>query len=336
MRGINKMIFKYGAAIILSTSFIGCGMLPKEEEVAAPALIQPPKVTYKTVTASRGTMIRKVQVRGKLVAVNQQTYSFESRSGYIKSLNFKAGDMVKRGDLLATLDSDRLESEVAVAKLKMKIAELNFSEMSSNAAASELQKQKAELDLEIQRIQLKDLEKELAKTKIYAVSSGRVVYAGELNPGEYIAAYREIYKIADPSDMYIEFVGQQSNEFRVGMKVSVQYNNKTYIGEVVVSPEIVYNSSPKVGSTPYIKVKFEQLPQDAKLGEFAEISVELERKDNIVKIPRSTLRKYDNAVFVQVLENNAKVERLVEVGMESLTEVEIVKGINEGELIIED
>ena len=43
---------------------------------------------------------------------------------------------------------------------------------------------------------------------------------------------------------------------------------------------------------------------------------------------------YQNSFFVHVLDNNVRMERQVEIGMETPTNVEIIKGLDEGELLI--
>ena len=63
-------------------------------------------------------------------------------------------------------------------------------------------------------------------------------------------------------------------------------------------------------------------------------NVVIDKKENVILVPKECVQTYENQTFVRVLENDMKIERFVEKGISNDTEVEIISGIKEGEEII--
>jgi macrolide-specific efflux system membrane fusion protein len=110
------------------------------------------------------------------------------------------------------------------------------------------------------------------------------------------------------------------------------------VGKVVQTP----SSSPdtlnkdlaeKYSKTLYIEVA--QLPKDAKIGSMVDVRIITQQRDNVIKIPRSGLRSYLGRNFVRILEEGKRLREIdVEPGLVGSTEVEIVKGLEEGQVIV--
>lgn len=75
-------------------------------------------VTFDFSIASIGNITERVGVTGKIYPIEKADLSFE-KSGKVVSINVKVGDKVKKGDILASLDSssDRASLNSALAKL---------------------------------------------------------------------------------------------------------------------------------------------------------------------------------------------------------------------------
>ena len=340
-KSLKKLIYVSSALLIITTTLPACALFPKEEAVSAPVLIEPPNITYKTVEAKKGSILKKLDVTGKLVSVKQHEYSFDLRGGYLKAFNFKAGDMINKGDVLAELDSDNLSAQLKLSEIRVKKAELACSQINANPAASEIDKQRAALDLEAEKIQCENLKKELAKMRLISRSSGVVVYAVDARIGSMVSPGAALYMIADPNDLQVEYVGQKAAEFRVGMKVNVSYGSEVIPGEVVISPEVApKDAAPKNDKAPskseIVRIKLDKLPPKAKLNDNVQVVVELEKKDNVIVVPSNLVRRAEKFSYVQILENNSKIERFVELGIDAGGTLEILNGVNEGELLIEN
>lgn len=320
-------------AVVASAVFLaGCGLFPKEEKVLAPPLITPPEVVYDTVAVTRGSIENRVTVLATFTPVDQQVLSFRSRSGRLKSLHVKLGDDVKAGALVAELDTGSLENRIARLKILLRKAEL-ASERAVALNRDRFERESAALDVELARLELADAQNELEQSRLYAPAAGTVVYVAQVREGDVVSAYQTLVQTADPRKLQLIYKGDKASEFRVGMRVTVVAHGKEYRGEVVMAP----------GTTPYdapedlksaIMVALERMPADVGRGDTASVSIVLARRDNVIVIPQDLVHRYLGRTYVQVMKNGVKSERTVELGLQTVTEVEVVKGLSVGEQIV--
>jgi HlyD family secretion protein len=74
-----------------------------------------------------------VMAEAKIVPIQNIDLSF-SASGVVKQINYKEGDSVKSGDVIATLDGkERMEAAVTAAQLGLLTAQKNLKELNDNA-----------------------------------------------------------------------------------------------------------------------------------------------------------------------------------------------------------
>ena len=97
-------------------------------------------VDYQTRTVSRGNLIMKVSATGNLEPTNQVDVGSEL-SGIIKTVEVDYNDAVKVGQILARLDTDKLEAQVLQSK-----AALESSQAQVMQVQATLKEKKAELD----------------------------------------------------------------------------------------------------------------------------------------------------------------------------------------------
>jgi membrane fusion protein, macrolide-specific efflux system len=341
MKGIKKTLGTVIIISILSTTLAGCSLLPSERTVIAPELLDPPKISYKTIKAVKKTIVSTTEVTGFIVPSNERAYCFQGRSGFLKNINFTAGDTVEKGDVLAELDTGQIYSQIRVAEISVKTAEINYNDVKSNPNSTNSDRMKAELNLEKEKILLESLKNEFEKHKLIAEASGVITFCSKVQVGSSISSGFVIFKIASPEDMVVEFEGPSAEKFKVGMKANLRTNKGvTITGTVVIDPTTVPpDQLPKdqLGKTKLLmRVKSDQIPQDAKFGDIVVINAELARKDNAIVIPMAAVRQTDDwtKYFVQILEDNVKYEKYVEVGIPAGDEIEILQGVNEGDVVV--
>ncbi len=128
-------------------SLAGCSLAPKEEEVLAPILKEPPKVVFNTIEVKTSTFEIKKEVTGTMVSTYQKDLSFQNSSGRLKSLNVTVGDKVKKGELLAELLTADLGTQIKEQELLLKQAQLALETLKLNG----------QKDLDILELQLDSL-----------------------------------------------------------------------------------------------------------------------------------------------------------------------------------
>ncbi|KNY25627.1 efflux transporter, RND family, MFP subunit [Pseudobacteroides cellulosolvens ATCC 35603 = DSM 2933] len=255
----------------------------------------------------------------------------------MKKVYVKSGDIVKKGDLLAEIDPGEIENQIKLQEINLKKAQIVYNEKlksEGNAVQNNKNgKQMAALDLEAERLKLNGLRSDYEKTKLYAPIDGTVDYVLSLNEGQFIDAYKTLIRIADTTNLQLQYSEDKIFSFQSGMKVEVTIGIKTYDGEVVRTPSDLPADADE-DSKKSIRISVKNMPQDVKIGEKALITLRLDKKENAIVLPKNLIHNLGSRNFVQVLANGIREECDVELGLETDTEVEIVKGLAEGDKII--
>ncbi len=111
-------------------------------QVAAAAATQK---SIQKVAVTRGTIAATVNTTGSIVPVTQVKVTFRT-SGNLKEVNFKVGDVVKAGDVLARLDSTDLELSLATVLTNLDTAQIKYQQAANGPKADDILIAKANLD----------------------------------------------------------------------------------------------------------------------------------------------------------------------------------------------
>ena len=224
------------------------------------------------------------------------------------------------------------EKEMQLETLEVNIENLQAS---INSKKQDLDIRQQELDYKQAEINLQTSKEKLAASKIYAPADGTIVFRTDTLPGQYISLEDIIYQIAKTNDYYVEYVGDLASEFKVDEKVTLEYNSLDYSGVVVMNPQSV----PKEDANLYSKTarfKFDNIAelQNPTAGKLVPIKKLLaESKDTII-VPTDVVKFVNGNPYVNVLENDIRVQKNVVIGLANNAYTEIKEGIVEGEIII--
>ncbi|MGH4123399.1 MAG: efflux RND transporter periplasmic adaptor subunit [Clostridium sp.] len=319
---------------VLSSTFTGCRLFPKEENVQKPVLVAPPKMNYTTVDVKKGSISNELKVTAVIISSSKHKLYFEKKGGVLKKLLVKPGDTVKKGQLLAVLDSDNLECEIKEQQLKLKKAKITLTQLTEEKK-QKYEIAKATLDVQIEELTLENYKKELEKSKLLSPVSGIVDFCINDGVGALLSAYETIYSVSDPNSYVAEFEGENVSDYKIGMKGKILCNNNSYVGEVI-TVEHTLRKEDKSHKYPYVKVKFLEKANDISLGANVDFYTIQQKKDNILVLPRKVVYILGDQSCVQVLANGEKVEKFIEIGIGNKEQVQVVSGIKEGEKVIRD
>ena len=322
------------AAALLAAALTGAGcfLLPQEEEILAPPLVEPPPITYRTVTVERDTIERRVVVGGAIVYPTQIALQFGERSGRLEEVRVRLGDRVEVGQVLATLDTDTLRIDVERQRIKLRRAELGLQRVAA-LGADRLQQEISRLDVELERLALEQLETELAKSTLRSPIDGEVVFVTRVFPGEPIGARQTVVQVADPRELLFAYQGQRDDEFSLGRAVTVNLRGDTYPGAVVMTPRNVPLDAPEE-MRDVVLIRVDAPPEALTRGQTGTASMVADRRQDVIVLPADAVQTYVNRKFVFVLEDELRTERTVEVGLSTPTQVEIVDGLRVGEQVV--
>jgi multidrug efflux pump subunit AcrA (membrane-fusion protein) len=229
---------------------------------------------------------------------------------------------------LAALESARQRQLLEIEKAEIAVLRLEAEQAGGYAA------RQAQLDLEAETLKLEDLRRELEEAKLRAELDGEVVYINtRVEEGDAVSAYQTLITIANPRDLRLQYSGFNAGEFLMGMEVEVTYEDEPYVGEVVMTPATVPFDAPEALKDK-VHIRVDRLPDTAELGDYASLSLTLARKEDVIVLPRRLVRSYLGRRYVQIIDDGVVSERDVQVGLETPTEVEIVRGLDVGQQVV--
>ena len=191
----------------------------------------------------------------------------------------------------------------------------------------------ANLDLRFVQLQLDQLLKQRESSRLRAPITGEVVYIINLFEGDYVDTYRTITVIADRSKLLLSYNGSNMSEFKLGMDVNVEIKKVSFSGRVNMTPaEFPYDALES--QKQQILITVDGLPEGVEKGDAGSISLILERKEDVIIIPRSQVQHYMGRKFVYVLEDGVRVERNIDTGIQNATQVEVAKGLEDTDLLV--
>jgi multidrug efflux pump subunit AcrA (membrane-fusion protein) len=331
----GRRIQRSAAFLIASCCLLatGCGLLPAEEEVLAPPLVEPQKIEYRTHAVARGSLIAQLRMTGILVPSDTRALSFEDQGGRLAIMHIQMGQEVKAGDLIAELESGSLDDQIALQELEVEKIVLDLANMRATGAGTYAIK-RTEIDLKQQRIRLAALESAKEATVIRAPIDGQITYTISTPRGEYINAYQIVARVSETSKMLLVTNDIDAGELPIGAGVQLEYKTSVLAGEVVANPSTLFNDPDERLRTAAVIEFVAGFPEDAKLGDTLRITYIQDQRLDVIVLPRSLVNLMSGRKYVNVLLDGVRVEKDVEIGLMTDTEAEILTGLDEGDLVI--
>ncbi|MCP1132729.1 efflux RND transporter periplasmic adaptor subunit [Paenibacillus polysaccharolyticus] len=351
-RGKRTALIVLGA--ILAATMSGCSLLPSESEEEVLPPITPPTISKKPEYEVRTeTLEKKVSGSGKMMSQREEKVYFTLDGMHIKELNVKTGDKVKKGQVLAVLDVTSVEKEIRGKRLQIRKSEVQMKEtLRKKDEMDPVEFEEATIAFEELRQELADLEEKLGQSTLTAPFGGTVI-AVQVEKGASVKAYDPIATIADTSNLVVAatFAKEDLEKFTSGMKAEVDINGAGKVaGKIKAMPTAEASSNNngngsgqgQGGSPPaketldqYVLVTLAKMPKNVERGTPLTVSIVTQRTENAIVIPVSALRSIGSRTYVQVIENDgSKREVDVEVGQQTSTDVEILKGLTVGQKVV--
>lgn len=327
-----------GCAVLLLAA--GCTLQPAEEAVLKPPLVKPVKENFELYEVKRGTVVKQLNVTATVTPSSSETLFFKESGGRIQSINVKLGDTIKPGDVVAQLDAGDLDSRIRLQELNLEKTKIALDQVKETQRGDETAIRLKMIDVEAARIQLDLLKQQLEKTKLVSNLNGIVTYMDTMKQGDPVTAFKSIITVADPNKVQLLYEASNPSDLNgvaVGMDVKVKLQSGEVAGKVLQTPASAPISTIKEQMEKNAKTVIfgiDNLQQQAKLGATVSVVIETDKAENVIVIPRGALRSYLSRDYVQVLEGESRKEIDVEKGLANSTDLEIRKGLKEGQKII--
>jgi membrane fusion protein (multidrug efflux system) len=258
-------------------------------------------------------------------------------AGRIDRIAFAEGQSVKKGALLATLDAAETRALVASSRVQAgldkqrleRAADLHKKGFISQQALDEMQSTYAR-----SAAKLREDEAKLAKSEIRAPFPG-VAGLRQVSEGAYVAAGTDIARLEKIDQLKLDFRVSETYfaQLRPGLAVSVAVDAFPQAS----FPGKIYAIEPAVDEqtrTVLVRARVANPQLKLRPGMFARVQLTLGVRENAVWIPEEAIvpRGQDSYVF-RVVDGKAELVA-VQTGMRKVGEVEIMKGIAAGDVVV--
>jgi len=329
---------------------------PEEELVIPEEEIIEELVTVRAYRAIRGDFVDILPGMGTIKGDREVSLRF-SVNGIIDSINFFEGDLLRKGDIVATIDQ-----KDALLKLEYSKSKHKAQGISEKAAEKKLEihqtlfkdgiiikpkLEEVQFEYEGTKAQTKSSQKEvefalaeLDKTYLYSPIDS-VMGTRDVEVGEFITSNVKIASLYETSTVIAEMgaIERDINRVALGQKAKITvdtYPGVEFEGQIESIAPIIEGKS----RTLTVKVRIKNNNPKGTLlpGMFARIWISVYEKKNTIKLPSSCFYDMDNngefdSVYIVTDENIAKSSP-VKIGYVSTDYVEVTDGLREGEQVV--
>ena len=240
---------------------------------------------------------------------------------------------------LEGVDADRQSTRAEVAALQkdVELAQLEVDRLS--AGVSPL----LQNDLTRARFSVEKLKQEIAEAQIIAPFDG-LLLSLSLVPGQAVAGYAPVASVADDSTMEIsaDLLSNQLELLAEGMPVNFVLSSRpgqTLHGTIRRLP-YPYGTGGS-GQTIEEKDKSTRIvieeSADAggyELGDLVRVTAEVEHAEAVLWLPPQAIRNFNGRLFAVVQDGDVQRRVDVRIGVEAEDRVEILEGVEEGQVIV--
>lgn len=300
-------------------------------------------------------------VMGTIKGVTEIPLKFEI-NGVVKKINFREGERIKAGDLVASIDSKDVELKVAYAKAKFNAAQAAYNSVQKQleihkklyeaGAIIKSKMEQIELEVESARYQLETTrsEEELAsnemrKTFIYAAKDG-VMGARDAEEGEFVTPQDKVATIYEINEVFVEVgvVERDIDKIKLGQiaKVFVDaYPSLAFEGVVAYVYPVVEGKS----RTLTVKIKVPNPKSLLLPGMFARAEMSIVELPGALMVPASALINSGGLTLLSIipartiqeaadeLTGTAQIVK-IKTGYLSSDYAQILEGASENDLVI--
>jgi len=314
------------------------------------------KETIATQKISRQDIEEKVFATGELSSENRADLTFKV-SGKIEKINLKAGDQVKKGQIITSLNKTDLQSAIsqkenvyraAQSDVQKVLDDIHLSQYGNGGfgnigTKNETETQKnlreaAESARDTAYAQLQDAKNDLKEADLSSPVNGTVTSVSK-REGENIIAYTTaIATVADLKKPIFETELDENDigKTKIGQKAKITidaYPDKEFEGEIwQIEAQITKTS---VGTNVIkVKIKLNSFDSPLIIGLGGDSEIKTNEVKNVLAVPQSAVFEENTKKFVYVVESGKAKKIEVETGLESQDQIEIKSGISEGQIVI--
>jgi multidrug efflux pump subunit AcrA (membrane-fusion protein) len=237
----------------------------------------------------------------------------------------------------AERDPNLARAQVAVYQKDVELAQIAVERLGSGVSPL------LENDRIRARYAVEKLRQEIAEAQIIAPFDG-ILLSLSLTPGQAVNGYQPVASVADASVLEIsaDLLSNQLQELVEGMPVTFVLSSRPGQSLNGTIRRLPYPfGSGGSGQTieekdKSTRIAIEQLAQDDvyALGDLVRVTAEVERAQAVLWLPPQAIRNFSGRLFAVVQDGDVQRRVDVRIGVEAADRVEILEGIEEGQVVV--
>lgn len=345
-----------GLSIILA----GCGAQAVAGSEATPTPYPTP--VKETFTVQRGDISVDAKLPGRVSPLALHTVFFEM-SGQVREVFANVNDEVTEGQLLGELaeaqelraKADETQRAIRRAQIDLEIAQLTLEQYKAQGRTpneikiQELQVELAQMKLDetLQSLGIdkdapvaEELDAQVAQARAFAPAEGTIISA--VGVGRNVTTSTPAFILGDPSQL--EVVAEldaskgdtEVREMFEGMPVIVVLDAKPDVkltGTIRQLPS-PYGTGDSDGGAVHIVLNQAPSASTYQVGDKVTAQVQLASKEDVLWLPPDVIRKAGGRTFVIINSESGPKRVDVEIGLQTRDMVEIVSGLDEGQVVV--
>jgi RND family efflux transporter MFP subunit len=236
----------------------------------------------------------------------------------------------------AQLDTAKANLADAQQKLDMIINGIGYAQ---ELALKENEVELAKIALAEAQLGIEDLEQSIEDARLIAPFDGTVISLGVVE-GKSVEAYNIYAVVANLNNLEIsaDLSGQDLLDLEEGMQVIATLANRPgeeFTGTITRLPYIGQSTSGEdEDKTTRISLDINPVEAGLEVGDLMRVSVILEYKENVLWLPPQAIRTFEGRKFVVIQDGDYQARVDVKIGIEGEDRVEILEGLEEGQIVI--
>ncbi|MFN3760154.1 MAG: efflux RND transporter periplasmic adaptor subunit [Algoriphagus aquaeductus] len=288
------------------------------------------------VKLQKEALSNQLQVSGTILP-NEAVDLKPEISGLVTRINFKEGQYVTKGTPLVYLNDDELQAQFQRLQYTQKLFETQENRQKQLLAREAISQEEYDIVLNQFNTALSDIklvEAQLQKTVIRAPFNG-ILGLRQISEGSVINSANVIVSIVNIDPIKIEFSIPERYSSQVSVGAPIFFSSESSAEEVQGR---VYAFEPQIdAATRTIKLRAESPNKGGKFlpGMFVKIRFVLEVKEDALMVPAESVIPELSGYKVFVVGADGKAEqRMIEIGTRTDTHVQILSGLNEGDMVL--
>ena len=294
-----------------------------------------------TATVGRGTYKTTVSATGTITPRHQEDLAFSS-SGTVTRVAVSVGDKVKKGDVLATIDSTSLLAQLDAAEAQVTAARTQLSE-DSGASATQLAADRAALaaaqsDLDAAQDAVEDATLRApfnGTVSVVGFEVGDQAGSADAQTGDGSGGTPAITVIS-PRTLQVDANVSASDvsQLKTGMQVEITPTGGGEPAYGTVSEVGVIATASDSGAAQFpVTVDVTGRPKGLYAGSTASLGITVKQATDVLAVSSQALHSDDAGTYVYVIDGTKRTKRVVTVGETYGAQTEVLSGLEEGDVV---